>query len=495
MGDNGGPPPESTIAKNFALLATAFPNAVEIKPSTFTEFYALLDKPAVRSKLPVLTAEAGDTWVYGCSSDPRKMALMRLYMRARREHASSEDPVALLNFSRFLVKASEHTWGSDGRCMEPGSGDTTSWSNEAFGKVRPSHLFKQQEDAWHEQRAYFTHALQALGERSKLRAAIRAGTAALDALGQTSVAAGMVAVPQADWAKDIRLRPAEGEGHGVSLRLSLESGAIVSLVECSSDACDGGFPEPRSWASESQPLGRFVYRSRSHESGVDYYARYQYVNAGWGPRVYEKIGVTSATANETTSLAKVSGMLKNASAMVVGLSPPAFISEIYGGPRKLQLFLSLPSHAAGLQLHMSVIDKTTTRLPEEGWVEFRPNLSSYASLHIEKLGSMVNPADMLVNGSRTLHAVGDEQGVVFTDNASRRRLRLISLDAGLVSPGPAADNMDLYAFPGVLPKPQDGVAFSLWNNLWSVNYVFWYPFTPADASFGFRFALHFESSA
>ena len=108
---------------------------------------------------------------------------------------------------------------------------------------------------------------------------------------------------------------------------------------------------------------------------------------------------------------------------------------------------------------------------------------------------MVDPADMLINGSRTLHAVGDEQGVVFTDNASRRRLRLISLDAGLVSPGPAADNMDLYAFPGVLPKPQDGVAFSLWNNLWSVNYVFWYPFTPADASFGFRFALRFESSA
>ena len=75
--------------------------------------------------------------------------------------------------------------------------------------------------------------------------------------------------------------------------------------------------------------------------------------------------------------------------------------------------------------------------------------------------------------------MGDEQGVLFTDGASRRRLRLLSLDAGLVSPGPAAENMDLYAFPGVLPRPQDGVAFSLWNNLWSVNYVFWYVFLPA----------------
>ena len=177
------------------------------------------------------------------------------YMRARRQHAAAEDPAALLNFSRFLLKASEHTWGSDGRCMEPhAGGDVTSWSNEAFEKarppskppqqylwdltyvlrislytihdlilmrkyvwdshtfyanpcilraqfeshhddmmmtegthclfglinwfysvvwiseqVRPTHLFKQQEDAWHEQRAYFTHALAALGPSSRVR--------------------------------------------------------------------------------------------------------------------------------------------------------------------------------------------------------------------------------------------------------------------------------------------------------------------------------------
>ena len=59
-------------------------------------------------------------------------------MRARRQHAAAEDPAALLNFSRFLLKASEHTWGSDGRCMEPhAGGDVTSWSNEAFEKARP----------------------------------------------------------------------------------------------------------------------------------------------------------------------------------------------------------------------------------------------------------------------------------------------------------------------------------------------------------------------
>ena len=93
-------------------------------------------------------------------------------------------------------------------------------------------------------------------------------------------------------------------------------------------------------------------------------------------------------------------------------------------------------------------------------------------------------------------AVGDEQGVLFTTSkrggAAEHKLRLISFDAGLVSPGPADENMDLYAFPGALPKAEDGVAFSLWNNLWGCNYVYWYPFDDADSSFGFRFRLRLE---
>eukprot|EP01045_Picozoa_sp_COSAG04_P039582 COSAG04_NODE_11170_length_726_cov_1.046252_1_plen_139_part_00 len=38
MQDNGGPPPVSTINKNWALLAKAFPNADAIVPSTFDAF-------------------------------------------------------------------------------------------------------------------------------------------------------------------------------------------------------------------------------------------------------------------------------------------------------------------------------------------------------------------------------------------------------------------------------------------------------------------------
>ena len=44
------------------------------------------------------------------SSDPKKLALLRLFMRARRAHGGGEQPRALFEFSRLLIKASEHTW-------------------------------------------------------------------------------------------------------------------------------------------------------------------------------------------------------------------------------------------------------------------------------------------------------------------------------------------------------------------------------------------------
>ena len=79
---------------------------------------------------------------------------------------------------------------------------------------------------------------------------------------------------------------------------------------------------------------------------------------------------------------------------------------------------------------------------------------------------------LLVNGSRTLHGVGDG-GVVLQPVASpssTAHLRLKSLDAGLLSTGNTA-NMEMYIFPGLLPRAQDGVAFSLWNNIWKAPHI------------------------
>ena len=202
-----------------------------------------MNDPKIRDTLEVVTAEASDTWIYGCSSDPKKMALLRLFMRHSDAYAASaadsnddgndgkEEP-NLKWFRFFLLKASEHTWGLDGRCNNPAGGDITHWSNAAFESVRASPLFKQQEDAWHEQRDYFRAALDALGSESTLAANIRAEMGALDIM----VAAGATPPPssmqrrQSDtFGSPIVLVPDDGRDGAMQLQVDPASGAIVKL--------------------------------------------------------------------------------------------------------------------------------------------------------------------------------------------------------------------------------------------------------------------------
>jgi hypothetical protein len=529
--DNTGPPDNNTVVAQFDTLRQAFPNAMEVVASTFDAFYRKLNAPAIREALPIVEAESGDTWLYGASSDPRKLALLRLYMRARRaalmkqemaekyEKPEEREP-GMDRFSDLLIKASEHTWGG-GRGLWTGQYASTGWTNRDFDLARTTvarEYFRREEDGWHEQRGYFDAALAALGPASELAAVIKKATAALDAAAKLAPGLGMEEVPAGT---DVLLQPAVSggdRGGGMLVRLDPASGAIVKLIPCLTPILEQGQGQEmvaactgHSYASVEQPLARFVYKTRSASEGAAFYANYSYVQASWAPPVFEKAfpgGMPNTTSNATTNYAQLVTLRANNSCLLAELQPPSLQHLDYGGPAAVKLRVCYESAAAGLSITLAAVGKTPTRLPEEAWIEFRPALLSSSSsgadadgeigddgatatLEIEKLGSMLDPADILLNGSRTLHAAGDEQGVVFTEG--KTKLRLISFDAGLVSPGPASANMDLYAFPGVLPKAEDGVAFSLWNNLWGCNYIYWYPYDASDADFGFRFSLRLES--
>jgi len=69
----------------------------------------------MQDQLPVVTAEVGDTWIYGVPSDPLKMAQNREIQRAwiecmdaGRTECAYDNP-AIQNMTRFLMKAPEHT--------------------------------------------------------------------------------------------------------------------------------------------------------------------------------------------------------------------------------------------------------------------------------------------------------------------------------------------------------------------------------------------------
>ena len=119
----------------------------------------------------------------------------------------------------------------------------------------------------------------------------------------------------------------------------------------------------------------------------------------------------------------------------------------------------------------------------------------------------------MANGGAILHGI-DPAGAVSLRRraagtagagAAPAALAVRSLDAALVAPGNVTSpwEWDAYQRPGtnsthpaaVGCNPLDGFAFNLFNNLWSTNYILWYPWRAQDASSRFRFRFSLSSDA
>ena len=83
-GDNAGPHAEDEARSIFAAVRSFFPNATVVASDAFDDFVA--DVLPVLHTLPVVTAELGDTWIYGADADPLKVA------KYRRCHARGPNP-------------------------------------------------------------------------------------------------------------------------------------------------------------------------------------------------------------------------------------------------------------------------------------------------------------------------------------------------------------------------------------------------------------------
>jgi hypothetical protein len=110
--DNSGPHSVSEVKAYYSALRRHFPGA-KIVATNLSTIGAQLQ--AVRSQVPVITQEIGDTWIYGVASDPGKIARYRELSRLRREWLSQSrfsmgDAVDLALSSR-LILAAEHNWG------------------------------------------------------------------------------------------------------------------------------------------------------------------------------------------------------------------------------------------------------------------------------------------------------------------------------------------------------------------------------------------------
>eukprot|EP00878_Enallax_costatus_P022037 GHUV01023361.1.p1 GENE.GHUV01023361.1~~GHUV01023361.1.p1 ORF type:complete len:573 (+),score=177.34 GHUV01023361.1:634-2352(+) len=120
--DNQGPAQDTLeVSAVMRTVRQQWPGAA-VQASTLDDFVTQLSEAVDQGKvqLPVVTGEVGDTWVYGVSSDPLKIARYRAAARARRTACEEEQACgdiqqsgALARFDRLLLKIPEHTCGLD----------------------------------------------------------------------------------------------------------------------------------------------------------------------------------------------------------------------------------------------------------------------------------------------------------------------------------------------------------------------------------------------
>eukprot|EP01116_Phalansterium_solitarium_P008699 TRINITY_DN22658_c0_g1_i1.p1 TRINITY_DN22658_c0_g1~~TRINITY_DN22658_c0_g1_i1.p1 ORF type:complete len:757 (+),score=184.44 TRINITY_DN22658_c0_g1_i1:92-2362(+) len=483
-GDNRGPPNVTEVQENFEFVASQFPNA-EIRAATFDDFLDGLDD----FKLWILDAihnEMGDTWIYGCPSDPLKLAQMRAVARVQAKCVESKkcrfDDPTFANFSRIFYKVYEHTWGMD---VKNFLDDWSDWSNEDFQRMLNTTNYTRMTDSWDEQRAYISYAVTALSANASFAPLIKEINAELAALNPT--------LPDLTGYELVNATSQIFECGRFSIGFNATTGAINHLQDTKTK---------RNWAAPANPLAEFVYQTYS-AADFDRFLS-QYLNCPpsecyWGPLDLGKPGLSSAAPAHITQLPSLNKMYRrqqaNGTLFALQLALPTYLSAQYGAPRDVWLLLAV-QHAS-IEITLLWFNKTATRLPESLWLTFNPILDRspdrwvYA-WRVFKLGQSISPINVANNGSKHLH--GFDSGVAYNPDGRENYgppLFIDSVDAGVVAPG----GDQLLNFTNAEPDMNRGMSFNLFNNLYGTNYIMWYPFHPEDSSSQFRFRLRFDKTS
>jgi hypothetical protein len=464
--DNVGPPDVASVLRSFERLRREHPGA-RIEASTLDAYALALRR--VKGRLPLITAEIGDTWIHGAASDPRKLAqsraLARLWDRWVGEDGLSPDGPKLRKTSESLLLLAEHTAGLDAKTH---LGDWIHWDNASFGRVRGAPAFRTMERSWGEQRDYVRAALRSLGATPRAREA----RAALRAL-----------VPRPALRRGFQ-RIAAGEIRVLrhfAVRIDPKTGALVGLRERASG---------RAWAGARHPIGWLRYQSFSARDVARTLGRYN-VNLddpsvrAWAIPDFGKPGIERVRCERRLwqprlrALYAIDGPAGDR--LLLDLAAPPEARRRYGCPARFELELHFPHASAALELELRWFGKSATRLPEALWLSFVPRLPAGARWWLDKMGARIDPRDVVSRGGRGLHAVGRTFGLAHPTAP----LVLETLDAALVAPG----RLSLFAFDDTLPRASDGMHVLLHDNAWGTNFPLWY-----DDDARFRFRLGFPAA-
>jgi hypothetical protein len=457
QGDNSGPHSTDEVKKIYAELRQQFPNAT-ITATNLSEVAAAVD--AFRDKLPVVTQEIGDTWIYGVPSDPIKVARYREVARLRKEwiqqkHFATGDASDRRLLGQ-LALAPEHTWGTDTKRYI----DYDHYEPKDLEQVLQQPEYKIMERSWQEKRddidAGVATLPAALRQQAENRlSALRASRPSQQGLHAHS--------PQKEF----------DTAHFV-LALDRKTGAIARLRNKKSG---------REWASPEHPLALFVYQTLSKSDYDVYRGSYVVLKEAWTERDFGKPNIAHFGAESRDwhpALVNCwTGRDKNATRILTELKIDDPESERQGRvawPRSMYLELVLPDTEPVIQITFSSFGKAANRMPESMWLTFAPNAPEAKGWMLDKVDQPVSPLDVVGGGGRSMHAVTNH--LRYQD--VRGSFQLDTLDAPVVAVG----NRSPLNFSKDLPDMRQGLHINLFNNAWGTNYIQW-----AGGDWAYRFSI------
>lgn len=459
--DNMGPQSPEEVLEVYRDKQRLFPGA-EVFASTLDAFAQKLE--GVRTSLPVVTAEIGDTWIHGVGSDPIKVSryreLLRLRLEWLKEGRADYGDARFFNFNRKLMMVPEHTWGMDEKTHLD---DHDAYDAVSFKQARGKPNFKRFESSWVEKRAYITNALQAL-EDSPLAVEARSR---LESIRPRKP-------EMADWQKtdgtDLTLEVGK-----IKVEFDPETAEIIRLQE-HQNGIDWADPEARS--------GSYAYQTFSaadYDRFIGQYILPSMQNAGWAVEDFSKPGLEKANPVSKVWNPKVTSAYRremgNRKSLLFHLAFEEEACQRYGAPRDTWMTYQVNENGT-MQIDLQWFQKPPCRMPEAFWFSFKPVHSGELEWKMEKLGRWISPLSVTENGNRHLHAAG--KGVKAEKGG--RTLVIEPLDSPLVAPGAPS----LLDFNNMQPDLSKGVHFCLLNNLWGTNFPMWFE---EDCRFRFTITL------
>jgi len=445
-GDNSGPHTIEEIKDSYRQLHSLYPGA-RIVPTNLSVIANALEP--LRSKLPVVTKEMGDTWIYGVGSDPGKVARYRELCRLRGEWLSAGKlklgDATDLAMTRKLILAPEHNWGlSIGQYLQ----HPEVYSPKELASARSAlPAFKKVDAEWAAKRADMDRAVEVLPPALQEEAEKRLGRL----------------VPKPPHTEGLApLAPgAEIEAAHFVVALDTTTGAIRRLHDRKTG---------REWASAQHLLSSFRYQTftsadfarfnrayNTRPMGYDFskpgLEKYPVQSRTWQPSVKEAWAGKDAAGHRIVSELR----MPQAEAELAGLA---------SWPERLTMEIRLPDSEPVVEITLQCFSKRANRLSEAMWLSFSPIAPEEDRWRLEKVNRTVSPHDVMAGGGLHLHAV--TRNVTYSD--AKGSFTLETLDAPLVSPG----QRGLLLFDKNLPEMQEGVHVNLYNNLWGTAFPQWY---------------------